>query len=315
MGIQVIDPGILTTVQDGGRFGYQQYGVTPSGPMDERAFAQANLLTGNPAGTEELEMTFSGGRYRFDTDAVLALTGADMRPTLNQSPVPMYQAFSVHAGDELTLGFASLGCRTYLSVSGGMEIPVVMGSKSTLIGKHLGGLDGRKLEKGDAIDFSSSVSKVKNQSARSFPQTEYSDKEIRLRVVLGPQDDGFSREELRKFFWYGAVISEDSDRQGIRLTREMPVKHIGDGNIISDGIAFGSIQVPPNGQPIIMMADRQTVGGYPKIGTVITVDLPLLAQARPGIRVRFVEVSIELAQELYLRELRERRETEERWKA
>ena len=111
MGIQVTDPGILTTVQDGGRIGYQQYGVTPSGPMDERAFALANLLTGNPVGTEELEMTFSGGKYRFDTDAIIALTGADMKPQLNREPIPMYRAVRVHPGDELTLGPAETGCR------------------------------------------------------------------------------------------------------------------------------------------------------------------------------------------------------------
>lgn len=315
MGILVIDPGILTTVQDGGRIGYQQYGVTPSGPMDERAFAQANLLTGNPAGTEELEMTFSGGRYKFDSDAVIALTGADMKPVLNGTSIPMYQALSVSAGDELALSFASSGCRTYLSVAGGMEIPEVMGSKSTLTGKRLGGIDGRKLEKGDKIEFIAAASELKNQEARILPQPDYPDKEITLRVVAGPQDNGFSEEEFRKFFWYDAVIADESDRQGIRLKREIPVRHIGDGNIISDGIAFGSIQVPPNGQPIVMMADRQTVGGYPKIGTVISADLPVLAQARPGMKVRFIEVSIELAQELYLRELDARKAIETRWEA
>ena len=314
MGIYVIDPGILTTVQDGGRIGYQQFGVTPSGPMDERAFAQANLLTGNPAGTEELEMTFQGGRYRFDTDSVIALTGADMKPVLNGRSVPMYQAISIESGSELVLGFAEKGCRTYMSVAGGMDIPLVMESKSTLTGKHLGGIDGRKLQKDDKIAFSATVSELPNQELRSLNLPEYSDKEITLRVVAGPQDDGFSKEEFRKFFWYGATITNESDRQGIRLKREIPLKHIGDGNIISDGIAFGSIQVPPNGQPIIMMADRQTVGGYPKIGTVITVDLPLLAQAKPGMHVRFIEVSIELAQELYLRELNLRKEIEKQWK-
>ena len=315
MGIQVIDPGILTTVQDGGRIGYQQYGVTPSGPMDERAFALANLLTGNQAGTEELEMTFAGGRYKFDTDAVIALTGADMKPQINGEPIPMYQAVSVHAGDELALGFAEVGCRTYLSVSGGMDIPLVMGSKSTLTSKHLGGIDGRKLQKGDEITFTATVSEIPLQEKRVLPQPVYPAETINVRVVAGPQDDGFSRKEFRKFFWFSATIAHECDRQGIRLNREIPVQHIGDGNIISDGIAFGSIQIPPNGQPIIMMADRQTVGGYPKIGTVISVDLPLLAQAKPGMRVNFIEVSIELAQELYLRECRSRKEIEERWRA
>ena len=315
MGIQVIDPGILTTIQDGGRIGYQQYGVTPSGPMDEKAFAEANLLTGNPVGTEELEMTFSGGKYSFDTDAVIALTGADMKPLLNGEPINMYQAVSVKAEDELVLGFAVKGCRTYMSVAGGMDIPMVMESKSTLVSKHLGGIDGRKLEKGDRIAFTATVSEIHNRESRILPQPEYADEEITLRVVAGPQDDGFSREEFRKFFWHGATITNECDRQGIRMERDIPVKHVGDGNIISDGIAFGSIQIPPNGQPIIMMADRQTIGGYPKIGTVISVDLPLLAQTKPGMRVRFIEISIELAQELFLRELKKRKNIEERWQA
>ena len=315
MGIQVLDPGILTTVQDGGRFGYQQFGVTPSGPMDERAFALANLLTGNQDGTEELEMTFAGGRYGFDSDAVIALTGADMKPQLNGKQIPMYRAVSVHAGDELALGFAETGCRTYLSIAGGMEIPLVMGSKSTLTGKHLGGIDGRKLQKGDRIASAATVRELPLQEKRVLPQPSYSSDGITIRVAAGPQDDGFSREEFRRFFWFSATIANECDRQGIRLNREIPVRHIGDGNIISDGIAFGSIQIPPNGQPIIMMADRQTVGGYPKIGTVISVDLPLLAQAKPGMKVSFVEVSIELAQELYLRELRLRKEIEDRWRA
>ena len=126
-------------------------------------------------------------------------------------------------------------------------------------------------------------------------------KELTLRVVTGPQDTDFTEEELRRFFWYGAEITNEFDRMGCRLQREEPLKHIGDGNIITDGIAFGSIQVPSNGQPIIMLADRQSTGGYSKIGTVISVDLPKLTQSVPGYRVRFVRIGIELAQNLYIR--------------
>lgn len=302
MGIKVIDPGIFTTVQDSGRIGYQQYGVTPSGPMDQRSFALANILVGNPERTEELEMTLFGGAYRFDDDAVIALTGADMKPELNGSEMPMSRAVSVKSGDELKLSFAVQGCRTYLAVRGGLDITPVMNSKSTLASKKLGGFDGRKLEPGDSIDFLSATPKLVGLEKRALAKQIYPSDEIFLRVVPGPQDDGFSREEFRKFFWYGAKITNEFDRQGCRLSRKRPVRHIGDGNIISDGIAFGSIQIPPDGQPIIMMADRQTVGGYPKIGTVISVDLPVLAQARPGMKVNFVKVSIELAQMLYLRE-------------
>lgn len=313
MGIKVKEPGIFTTVQDGGRKGYQKYGVTVSGPMDERAFNLGNLLTGNPKGTEELEMTFSGGKFLFDSDAVIAITGADMNPTLNGESAPMYRALSVKSGDELAFGFAAEGCRTYLAIAGGMDIPEVMGSKSTLPGKKLGGYKGRKLEEGDYIPLLKDISEIPNQEQRVLRKQSYPMDEIVLRVVGGPQDDGFSPEEFRKFFWFGAEITSDYDRQGCRLERREPIKHLGDGNIISDGIAFGSIQIPPNGQPIIMMADRQTVGGYPKLGTVISVDLPALAQARPGMKVRFVNVSIDLAQEVYLRERRMLKEIEEAW--
>ena len=146
---------------------------------------------------------------------------------------------------------------------------------------------------------------------RKVPTPVYPTDEVTLRVVLGPQEDAFSEEEQRKFFWYSSKVTNEFDRQGCRLEREVPVKHLKDGNIISDGIAFGSIQVPTTGQPFIMMADRQTVGGYTKIGTVITVDLPKIAQAKPGMKIRFVQVSMELAHLLYIRELEELKQLDE----
>lgn len=312
MGILVKNPGPFTTVQDEGRFGYQQYGVTPSGAMDARAFHIANLLVGNPRGEGALELTFQGPELEFDEDTVIAVTGCDMQPSLNGRPIPRYAAVAVHAGDILKFGFSrDGGSRGYLAFSGGLDIPIVMDSKSTLASKNLGGYEGRALKKGDRIGFSASKSSLPNMQKRRCPIPVYPTKEICLRVVLGPQEDAFSKEEQRKFFWYPSRISAESDRQGCRLEREVPVKHIQDGNIISDGIAFGSIQVPTNGQPFIMMADRQTVGGYTKIGTVITADLPVIAQAKPGMTVRFIQVSMELAHMLYLRELQQLDELEQ----
>lgn len=306
MGIVIENPGILTTVQDEGRFGYQQFGVSPAGPMDTKSFYIANILAGNNRTEGALEMTFQGAQVRFEKDNIIAITGADMSPNIDGTPVPMYQAVLVHAGSVLTLGMTNgNGCRAYVAFAGGLDIAKVMGSKATLMRNELGGMDGRKLEKGDIIGFAAPRKKLPNMELRRLKPEIFPKKELTLRVVRGPQDYEFTEEECRKFFWYGAKISNEFDRMGCRLEREEPLHHIGDGNIITDGISFGSIQVPPNGQPIIMLADRQSTGGYTKIGSVISVDLPLLTQSMAGYRVRFVEVSIELAQDLYIRRLNE----------
>ncbi len=316
MGFEVKDPGPFTTVQDAGRFGYQKFGVTPSGPMDTRAFQLANLLVGNPAGEGALEFTFKGPTLAFDEDEVIAITGGDMQPSLNGKKISRYRAVAVHAGDVLTFSFAAAGgCRGYIAVAGGLDIPEVMGSKSTLAQKKLGGLDGRALKAGDRIGLTAPKKNLPDLARRVLPVPEYPTDEVVLRVVLGPQDDAFSPEEQKKFFWYSFKVTNEYDRQGCRLEREEPVKHIKDGNIITDGISFGAIQVPSTGQPIIMMADRQTTGGYTKIGNVIAVDLPKLAQAKPGMKVRFVRVSIQTAQELLIREHKEIRSIAEKFGA
>ena len=305
MGILIQEPGLFTTVQDEGRYGYQQFGVTPSGPMDARSFHIANLLVGNNLGEGALEMTFQGPTMKFEEANVVAVTGADMKPTLNGKPVPMYEAFVVEKDDVLKFQFAMNGSRGYVAFAGGLDIPLLMESKSTLASKGLGGVDGRKLQKEDHIGFTAPKKELPHMESRKVTKPEFPNKEVVLRVIRGPQDDCFSEEEIRRFFWYGFKITNEFDRMGCRLERSEPVKHLQDGNIISDGIACGSIQVPTNGQPIILLADRQSVGGYTKIGTVISVDLPKLAQAKPGMDVRFVEVSLELAQDLYIRELEE----------
>ena len=301
MGIIVENPGIQTTVQDEGRFGYQQFGVSPAGPMDTQSFYIANILAGNRRGESALEITFMGPELKFEKDNIIAVTGANVSPSVNGEAIPMYQAVLVHAGDTLSFGVASGGSRAYIAFSGGLDVPVVMGSKATLMRNKLGGVEGRKLEKGDRIGFCCPRTTLPNMEMRRMEPEVFPQGDITLRVVTGPQDCAFTEEEVRKFFWYSAVITNESDRMGIRLEREKPLKHIKDGNILTDGVAFGSIQVPTNGQVIIMMADRQTTGGYTKIGTVISVDLPKLAQAQPGYKVHFVRVGIQLAQELYLR--------------
>ena len=306
MGIVIENPGILTTVQDEGRFGYQQFGVSPAGPMDARSFRIANILAGNERGEGALEMTFQGAAIRFEEENIVAITGADMSPNIDGEPAPMYQAVKIPAGALLSFGMTNgTGCRAYLAFAGGLDIRPVMGSKSTLMRNELGGMDGRKLLKGDRIGFADAKSSLPNMYLRRLTPETFPKKELTLRVVRGPQDCEFTEEECRNFFWYGAKITNEFDRMGCRLEREEPLRHIGDGNIITDGISFGSIQVPPNGQPIIMLADRQSTGGYTKIGSVISVDLPKLVQSMAGYKVRFIEVGIELAQELYVRQEKE----------
>lgn len=305
MGIIVENPGIQTTVQDEGRFGYQQFGVSPAGPMDTKSFFLANILAGNKRGESALEITFMGPALKFEEDNIIAVTGANVSPAVNGEAIPMYQAVLIHAGDTLSFGVANGGSRAYIAFAGGLDVPVVMGSKSTLMRNKLGGVEGRKLEKGDRIGFVKPKTSLPKMELRKLKPEKFPQKEITVRVVTGPQDTAFTEEEVRKFFWYSATITNESDRMGIRLEREEPLHHIKDGNILTDGVAFGSIQVPTNGQVIIMMADRQTTGGYTKIGTVISVDLPKLAQAQPGYKVHFVRVGIQLAQELYLRQQKE----------
>ena len=312
MGIIVEDGGVLTTVQDEGRFGYQQYGVSPAGPMDTRSFYLANILAGNPRGEAALEITFMGPRMRFDQDIGIAITGGDLSPMVQGKAVPMYQAIKIKAGEILSFGGMKNGCRGYIAFAGGLDVPVVMGSRSTLLRNNLGGMKGRKLLQGDEISFLAPKADLPFMEIRNIYHEKFPEKEVVLRVVLGPQEDAFTEQGVKNFFWHSGVISNEFDRMGCRIECD-PIEHRGDGNINTDGISFGSIQIPTNGKPIIMLADRQSTGGYAKIGTVVSVDLPLLAQSMPGKRIRFVQVSLDLAQDLYIRQLNRLKELEEKF--
>jgi len=296
MGFFVENPGILTTVQDEGRFGYEQFGMSPAGPMDLRAFRTANLLVGNSMGESALEATVLGPTLRFRQDNVIAVTGADMAPTLNGRPCPMYQAVAVKAGDQLRLGAAKTGCRAYLSFAGGLDVPQVMGSRATALQNQVGGCQGRKLAKGDEIGFREPNPAL--ALPRTAPVHAPAGNEVTIRVILGPQDDRFTLEGIHAFLSQPYTVSKDFDRMGCRL--EGPViTHKTDGNIISDGMVTGAIQVPTSGQPIIMLAERQTVGGYTKIATVISTDLPLVGQCKTGDVIHFQSVTVEEAHRLW----------------
>jgi len=293
---EVVQPGLLTTVQDKGRHGYQQYGVPVSGAMDSYALMVANLLVGNGEGDACLEITVLGPRLRILGDTVVSITGADLSPAVNNNPIPMWEAVKVCSGDTISFGHPKGGCRSYLAVAGGIDVPEVMGSRSTYVKSRLGGLEGRPLRSGDRLR--AGETRVEISAKKLLPQyiPEYK-AENELRVILGPQDDYFTERGIQTFLHSEYVISIQADRMGYRLEGP-PIEHKAGADIISDGVLLGAVQVPGDGLPIILLADRQTTGGYVKIATVSTVDLSKLAQAEPGDRVRFLQVTEEEAYQL-----------------
>ena len=292
MNITVLSPGPLTTVQDMGRFGAMDTGFSPGGAMDHSSLVLANLLVGNSPEEGVLEMTLMGASLRFSCDTVISLTGADMTPKINGIPVPGYQSLFVKKGDELTTGYAKSGMRGYLAVAGGFDLPRVMGSLSTNLKCKIGGFQGRKLSQGDQIPLKRSSSEA--FPVRSLPPLAMPGDVLSLHVIPGPQDDAFTPAGMAHFFTEEYTVSQTSDRMGIRLEGTSVESHNG-VDIISDAVTSGSVQIPPSGMPLIMMADRQTTGGYAKIATVISADLDSLAQARPGCHIRFHAVSDEIA--------------------
>ena len=295
MSIRILQPGAQTTVQDLGRFGYQQFGVPAAGAMDPRSLRLANLLLDNDPGEAALEITLTGPQIVFDEANYVSLTGGDLGAVLDGKPMPRYQAVLVKPGQ--TMRFLGLrnGCRAYLAFAGGLDIPPVMGSRSTYMKARIGGLDGRKLAAGDELNFRSPKPDLPFPERRRIGADFVPQKEYLLRVIPGPQDDHFTEEGLKTFFSEVYTVSAEFDRMGIRL--EGPaVAHKGSGDIISDGIAFGAVQIPSAGKPIIMAADRQTTGGYTKIAVVISADFRILGQLRGGDRLRFAPVTVEAAQ-------------------
>ena len=225
---------------------------------------------------------------QFSCDTLVAITGADMAPELNGEAAAMYRAIPVHAGDTLTMKIAKSGMRAYLAVAGGFDLPMRMGSMSTNLKCALGGMEGRKLQRGDVLPLRRALCSFPKETREASPET-YS-KSLSVRVILGPQDDFFTEKGLETFLSSAYMVTDKSDRMGVRLDGEK-IENKNGVDIISDGIATGSIQIPASGTPIIMMADRQTTGGYAKIATVISADLPKIAQAAPGTEIRFTAIS------------------------
>lgn len=294
--IEVVRPGLFTTVQDLGREAYQHYGIAQSGAMDRLALRLGNLLVGNDEGEAGLEATLVGPTLRFGDARVVAVTGGDLGPTLNGEPVAMWRSFKVEPGDVLAFTGWRSGCRAYIAVSGGIAVPPVMGSRSTYVRAGYGGFHGRPLRAGDQVPLGTMPPVAERAAGRRLPPDTVPDyaRFRPVRFIWGPQDDLFTPEALDTLTTGRYVVSNHSDRMGYRL--EGPaLTHRTGADIISDYIVMGSIQVPGDGQPIILMADCQMTGGYAKIGVVIGVDLPYVAQRKPGDVLVFRPVSVEAA--------------------
>ncbi len=288
----ILSPGVLTTIQDLGRIGYGQYGIAVSGAMDRFALHTANLLVGNDPGNAGLEITL----YRLKMEVLrtvrVAITGADMHPTLDGKPLPMWQTLEVPAGSILLFKKIGQGARSYLAVQGGLNTPVHLGSRST----QQKALLGRPLQKSDRLRTLPAETDAAFLRVPEKWIPTYS-KEADIRVVMGPQDDAFTREGIQTFLSEPYTITSQSDRQGYRLEGP-PIDHVSGADIISDPILPGSVQVPGNRQPIIMMVDAQTTGGYTKIACVIRPDIDILAQMLPGRKIRFRILTIEQAHDV-----------------
>lgn len=295
--VKVTVPGLFTTVQDFGRVGFQRFGVPVAGVFDRFAASVANWLVGNGAKTAVLEVSYLGPTLVSDAPLQAAITGG-AAATLNGEPLPSYQTFNWGPGQVLTIGGLSDGARAYLAVNGGWRVPLVMASSSTYVRAALGGHQGRQLQAGDEL----SVAPGKPVPLRRLPRAFWPlpSQSVRLRYVPGPQEDHFAAETAELFRTSTYQVAPASDRMGVRLQGQAVTPEIPD--IVSDAIVLGSIQIPKDGQPIIMGPDHQTTGGYPKIGTVLGPDMDKLAQLRPGGTVSWQPVSVDTARQISLSE-------------
>lgn len=299
MAFRVLKPGLLSLIQDRGRFGFQHQGLTTGGVLDEYAANWANRLLGNDLAAPVIEITLGNMQLEAMKDTVVVLTGAVMPVFLNDQPVAQWQLLMISAGDILRLGWASSGQRSYLAVWGGFQVAPVFGSVSTVVREHVGGLVGAAIKVNDILPYRPcqpfSMTGALHHGAPKSAIPDY-DQSIQIRVIQGNQISQFSAEDQAVFFAGVYRLTADSDRMGYRLSG--PAIHYDGPGLLSEGIAYGAIQIPPDGQPIIMLKDRQTIGGYPKIGAVLPLDAYRLSQMKTGGSVHFAPISLDQAQSL-----------------
>lgn len=321
MSLTIVKPGLLTTVQDLGRYGAQQYGVNVGGAMDALALRLANLLVGNAETAAGLEITMLGPEIGFERPTLISVCGGDLAPTLNGRALPLWTTALAPAGGVLRFGPARLGCRAYLAAAGGVDVPVRMNSRSTNLRAGFGGWEGRALREGDRLPLGEPAAVGRRMEALLSGEAQADGgvaagrwsvapelvpaygAQPEVRAVAGQELELFDADSVARFFGERYTVRAESDRMGYRLSGATlrlaePVE------LVSSAVTFGTVQVPPDGQPIVLMADRQTTGGYPKIAQVVSADWPLLAQASLGGTVRFRLVSLHEAQRLYLKQER-----------
>lgn len=293
---QVLEPGILTTIQDLGRSGYSQIGVPPSGAIDSFSLRIGNLLVGNEEGEAGVEITIMGLKIKALREVVISVTGGDLNPTLNGEPLETWRSHLLIQGDILNFNGVRSGCRAYLTVNGGFAVPEVMGSRSTFLSGRFGGMEGRPLKKGDILAVNGPSHPLGRIGVR-FPVEWIPsfEKDVFLRIISGPQDEHFTGPGIQTFQSSPYRVTAQCDRMGIRLEGQKIERRSGvEESIISESLIPGSIQVPGDGKPLIILNESVT-GGYAKIATVISTDLPKTAQLKPGDRVRFSRISVEEA--------------------
>jgi antagonist of KipI len=294
--IEVVKSGAFSTVQDLGRYGYQRFGVPVSGALDQLALRVGNLLVGNAEGDAAVEATFLGPTLRFHFDATVAITGGDLSPVLDGQSIPGWTTVSVPEGSTLSFKGPKDGIRAYVCVRGGIDVPIVMGSRSTFTRSQFGGFHGRALAAGDTVLVADRHGDALQPTGRSLASKDiprYGHHHI-LRVTMGPQDEAFTTVGIDTFLESTFTVTPMFDRMGNRLEGPI-IEHTKGADIVSDGTSRGAVQVPGSGKPIVLLADCGTTGGYTKIATVISADLPRMAQAQPGDTVEFRAVSLEEA--------------------
>ena len=300
--LRVESPGLLTTVQDEGRWGHQRDGMVVAGAMDPFAAAVANLLVGNPRGAAVIEITLLGPALRALTDVCLALCGGDLSPQIDGLPAPSWKTFTLRGGQSLTFGRRRSGARAYLAVAGGFQVPAVLGSRATFLRARLGGFEGRPLKAGDVLEGIRQTPPSAERGLRPADIPAYTQPAV-LRVLPGPHLSAFTGESLDTFFSSTYTVSPQSDRQGYRLSGPA-VARTDATDLLSEAMPWGGAQVPPDGAPILLMADRQTTGGYPLVAVVVSADLYRAGQLALGDAVQFQVVTLAEAHELAARQER-----------
>ena len=310
MNATAVRAGFLTSVQDLGRLGFREFGVSSGGALDTHALRVANLLAGNDESAAGIELTFGGLRLRFADDRIVVWGGGEFKARTGSISVDAGRPALVRAGEEFSIESPSLGCRAWLAISGGIDVPKVLGSRSADLRAGFGGVNGRPLRDGEEFLLAENPSRAKalidklrgEKIARWKPPHDWSSPARRgptLRYIRGSDSDSFV-DSARNLFSTGSFfVSPDSDRMGIRLDGP-ELARTEDVDLLSEAVAPGTVQVPPNGKPILLLNDCQTIGGYPKIAHVITVDLPVATQLCPGDRVRFLEITVRDAHSLLL---------------